>query len=387
MYNFHQTRWQVGPVPPPPKTAPGGQRQMSPRASSSHRMGTEKERQAGADAGVVRAATERFFVSTTQTTPAALDPWGRSSQSRASSARDFRGQRSGFFFFQPKPDLGGGFGAPFSSFKGGSSWVVPPGCGLRVSGRPPRHFDRRLGCSPSPREESERVTDLEGPFVDSRLAIDSLIQVHGLINNGHHNGKYGHVKGYGEHGTLHFGRYTIKVSTGESMSLNPANVELVAEPHEAWRFKSKLASKPEKPAADAPEEVAAATAPAASTDVAVTKAKTRSALLGGLKSGALEAAVAKMEEDTAEPAPAPAPTPEPEPEPEPEQFGQATKLDAHADTETESRTDVGADEKAEAEAEEASWADAMAELQELAKALDAATLRREVQRLRTAWSD
>ena len=35
------------------------------------------------------------------------------------------------------------------------------------------------------------------------------------------------------------------------------------------------------------------------TDVAATKAKTRGALLGGLKSGALEAAVAKMEEDTA----------------------------------------------------------------------------------------
>ena len=33
------------------------------------------------------------------------------------------------------------------------------------------------------------------------------------------------------------------------------------------------------------------------TDVAATKAKTRGALLGGLKSGALEAAVAKMEED------------------------------------------------------------------------------------------
>ena len=39
------------------------------------------------------------------------------------------------------------------------------------------------------------------------------------------------------------------------------------------------------------------TAPA--TDVAATKAKTRGALLDGLKSGALEAAVAKMEEDTA----------------------------------------------------------------------------------------
>lgn len=34
-----------------------------------------------------------------------------------------------------------------------------------------------------------------------------------------------------------------------------------------------------------------------STDVDATKAKTRSALLGGLKTGALEAAVAKMEED------------------------------------------------------------------------------------------
>jgi len=36
-----------------------------------------------------------------------------------------------------------------------------------------------------------------------------------------------------------------------------------------------------------------------STDVAATKAKTRGALLSGLKSGALEAAVSKMEEDTA----------------------------------------------------------------------------------------
>ncbi len=35
------------------------------------------------------------------------------------------------------------------------------------------------------------------------------------------------------------------------------------------------------------------------TDVAATKAKTKGALLGGLRSGALEAAVAKMEEDTA----------------------------------------------------------------------------------------
>ena len=33
--------------------------------------------------------------------------------------------------------------------------------------------------------------------------------------------------------------------------------------------------------------------------MAATKAKTRGALLGGLKSGAIEAAVAKMEEDTA----------------------------------------------------------------------------------------
>ena len=38
---------------------------------------------------------------------------------------------------------------------------------------------------------------------------------------------------------------------------------------------------------------------ATKTDVGATKAKTRGALLGGLKSGALEAAVAKMEEDTA----------------------------------------------------------------------------------------
>ena len=48
-----------------------------------------------------------------------------------------------------------------------------------------------------------------------------------------------------------------------------------------------------------------APAPSPSTDVGATKAKTRGALLGGLKSGALEAAVAKMEEDTAEPAPEP----------------------------------------------------------------------------------
>ena len=42
-----------------------------------------------------------------------------------------------------------------------------------------------------------------------------------------------------------------------------------------------------------------APAPTPNTDVAASKAKTRGALLGGLKSGALEAAVAKMEEDTA----------------------------------------------------------------------------------------
>ena len=36
---------------------------------------------------------------------------------------------------------------------------------------------------------------------------------------------------------------------------------------------------------------------------------------------------------------------------------------------------------------EASWGDAMAELHELAKDLDAGTLRGEVQRLRKAWSE
>ena len=59
------------------------------------------------------------------------------------------------------------------------------------------------------------------------------------------------------------------------------------------------------PAAEVEEQaVAAATAPepepeagAQATDVAATKAKTRGALLSGLKSGALEAAVTKMEED------------------------------------------------------------------------------------------
>jgi hypothetical protein len=47
-----------------------------------------------------------------------------------------------------------------------------------------------------------------------------------------------------------------------------------------------------------PEPQPPAPAPAPATDVGATKAKTRGALLGGLKSGALEAAVAKMEEDT-----------------------------------------------------------------------------------------
>ena len=46
-------------------------------------------------------------------------------------------------------------------------------------------------------------------------------------------------------------------------------------------------------------DAAAVSNGAGATDVAATKAKTRGALLGGLKSGALEAAVAKMEEDTA----------------------------------------------------------------------------------------
>ena len=43
--------------------------------------------------------------------------------------------------------------------------------------------------------------------------------------------------------------------------------------------------------------------PPQNTDVAASKAKTRGALLGGLRSGALEAAVAKMEEDTADSTP------------------------------------------------------------------------------------
>jgi hypothetical protein len=50
-------------------------------------------------------------------------------------------------------------------------------------------------------------------------------------------------------------------------------------------------------AAEPDPEPAPALEPA--TDVGATKAKTRGALLGGLKSGALEVAVAKMEEDTA----------------------------------------------------------------------------------------
>ena len=63
------------------------------------------------------------------------------------------------------------------------------------------------------------------------------------------------------------------------------------------------------------------------TDVGATKAKTRGALLGGLKSGALEVAVAKMEEDTAaeeepaaeeQPAAQEEPAAEPGPEAEPE---------------------------------------------------------------------
>jgi hypothetical protein len=75
------------------------------------------------------------------------------------------------------------------------------------------------------------------------------------------------------------------------------------------KMEEDTAAEEEPATAPAP---APAQAPAPATDVGATKAKTRGALLGGLKSGALEAAVAKMEEDTAaeeEPAPAPAPAP------------------------------------------------------------------------------
>ena len=66
-----------------------------------------------------------------------------------------------------------------------------------------------------------------------------------------------------------------------------------------------------------------AAATAGGTDVAATKAKTRGALLGGLRSGALEAAVSKMEADTA-PAPAPAPPPPAAPAPAPRSGSSAT---------------------------------------------------------------
>ena len=67
----------------------------------------------------------------------------------------------------------------------------------------------------------------------------------------------------------------------------------------------------------------APSATAGGTDVAATKAKTRGALLGGLRSGALEAAVSKMEADTA-PAPAPAPPPPAAPAPAPRSGSSAT---------------------------------------------------------------
>ena len=63
---------------------------------------------------------------------------------------------------------------------------------------------------------------------------------------------------------------------------------------------SSLASSPVTPAAPATvfdRFASVASSSDSTTDVAATKAKTRGALLGGLKSGALEAAVAKMEED------------------------------------------------------------------------------------------
>jgi hypothetical protein len=61
---------------------------------------------------------------------------------------------------------------------------------------------------------------------------------------------------------------------------------------------SSLASSPVTPAAPATVfDRFASSSSDSTTDVAATKAKTRGALLGGLKSGALEAAVAKMEED------------------------------------------------------------------------------------------
>eukprot|EP01051_Picozoa_sp_SAG22_P016720 SAG22_NODE_2419_length_2594_cov_2.266934_2_plen_319_part_00 len=54
-----------------------------------------------------------------------------------------------------------------------------------------------------------------------------------------------------------------------------------------------------QPGPGAPEPAAAAAPSPSSTDVAASKKKTRAALLGGLRSGKLEAAVAKMEADHA----------------------------------------------------------------------------------------
>ena len=53
----------------------------------------------------------------------------------------------------------------------------------------------------------------------------------------------------------------------------------------------------EEALSEASTPVTESNAPA--TDVAASKAKTRGALLGGLRNGNLEKAVAKMEEDTA----------------------------------------------------------------------------------------
>jgi hypothetical protein len=274
----------------------------------------------GAAARPQRATTERSFVSSTQREPEPRH-WDSTSQQRVGSSTpvgnarrphtardgssDFRPQRSGFF--SSKTDLSGERGVPFSSSRGGIGGVSPGYPGVRVSGRPARRYDRRLGCSPSPHDERTSVTALEGPFLDERLGPDTLVQLQGLKANAQHNGKHGHIKGHAEEGTPQAGRYIVKLSSGESLALKPENVVLLAYAHEAWRFKSLQAI--ERLATPSPIKQltpmeGGRVGPLASPEGAEGSIEAEG--FGGMFAACPA---------PASPEPAPAPTPEPEPEP------------------------------------------------------------------------
>ena len=117
---------------------------------------------------------------------------------------------------------------------------------------------------------------------------------------------------------------TSKTSSSMHEKLAQKRAEEGAQPGSMSTKKAEMQKRVEekkrlKAQHEAEQDAASATTTAASTtDTAATRKKTRGALLGGLRSGALEKAVAKMEEDTADvqdggpPAP-PAPPPPPVP--------------------------------------------------------------------------